>query len=262
MTHRLEAAVLVPVTLLAVTLAGACYRTELEPLGLKDTEAAGDAEVMELAEVDGEMDGDFIDSEHELHPDPSLDDPGPEDQVEEADMYDAEEQGPSIVELSWDDGTCEGHSVPGEDWYPGGMIAVCFTPPSYPCRLLSATFLVFDVGYPDTEFGVRLYRGDGINFRPRTLIPIPTTTAHAGPEGGWVEVDLSEAGVTIDSGDFCVAMEWLTMAGEDIYDPDAQALCHDEDTPYQGRSWIYWASGRLWYSLDFVGMIRALVEVD
>jgi hypothetical protein len=266
MTRRLEAAVIASVTLLAVTLAGACYRTELEPLGLIGTDGAENAEVSDIDDMGWELDGDFIESEHDLQPDPSPDDPGLDDSVEEADeeadLYDAEEQGPSIVWLSWDDGTCEGHSVPGDDWYPGGMIAVCFTPPSYPCRLVSATFLVFDAGYPDTEFGVRLYRGNGINFQPRTLIPIPTTTAHAGPEGGWVEVDLSEAGVTIDSGDFCVAMEWLTLAGEDIYDPDAQALCHDEDTPYQGRSWIYWASERLWYSLDNAGMIRALVEVD
>lgn len=267
MTHRLEAAVLALVTLLAVTLAVACYRTELEPLGLKDIDAAWEVEVA------GEPDGESFDLEIEVQPDPSPDDQGPEDQVEEADeepdLYDAEEQAPSIVELLWDDSTCEEGSAPGGDWYPGGMIAVCFTPPSYPCRLVSANFNVYDVGYPDTEFGVRLFQTDGFQGRPMYSIPIPTTTAHAGPEGGWVEVDLSDAGVVIESGDFCVAMEWLTIFGDSFEDTQAQAICADSDSTYQGRSWIYWAIERIWKNTDEANegpgwnvMIRAFVEVD
>lgn len=257
MTHRLGAAVLVPVTLLVLTLTGACYRTVLAPVGLKDTG------------VDEESEEDVIEAEHDVQPDPSSDNPDMGDTAEEPDMDDAEEPEPSLEELTWDDGSCEMINGPGGDYGPGGMIAACFTPPSYPCRLHSATFLVANIGYPETEFGVRLFRGDGFQGRPRTVISIPATRGIAGPGGGWVDVDLFSLDVTIDSGDFCVAMEWLTPIGTDIYDPDAQALCSDNDSPDPGRSWIRWPDMGPWYDFSEIGiqvptdvMIRAFVEVD
>jgi hypothetical protein len=170
------------------------------------------------------------------------------------------------TELSWDDGTCEMTNGPGGDSGPGGMIAACFTPRVYPVLVSRAGFFVAGIGKPTTTFGVRLFNGDGKDGRPGSEIPIPKTTGAATSPQAWVYVDLSAASVSIASGAFCVAMEWLTPFGSNLQSPDAQVLCSDNDKP-DGRSWIRWAKDGSWWGFEEIGvkiptdvMIRAVVS--
>jgi len=168
--------------------------------------------------------------------------------------------------LAYDDDTCDMSNGPAGDTNPGGMIAVCFTPPAYPCALRSASFFVGHGGVPTTTFGVRVFAAEGEQGPPATAITIPETTSAASAPGTWVEVDLTGAEVTITSGDFCVAMEWLTPFGANPGNPDAQILCSDNTDPDHERTWIYWADTPGWHLIDDIGvqvatdgMIRATV---
>ncbi len=161
--------------------------------------------------------------------------------------------------LQYDDGVCDITNGPGGDSGPGGMIAGCFTPSAYPAKLKSADFFIAAGGKVTTTFGVRVFRADGPGGEPKTEIAIPETTAAATQGDSWVTVDLAAAGVTIDSGDFCVAMEWLTPFGININDPQSQLLCGDLDPPFEKKSYILWAMDKQWKSFVDIG---AKVDLD
>lgn len=155
------------------------------------------------------------------------------------------------LELKYDDGTPEGMNSPWDDGV-GSQYGVRFTPPAYPARIIKASFYVSMVGQPATQFGVRVYEGSGINGGPGAdLLGSPVVAAATSGEQ-WVEVDLSGQNLVVDSGDFFIAMEWLTDPGPQGM--NAQFLADDINQP-DGRSW--WMSGATgtWQTIDTVGVL-------
>ncbi len=166
-------------------------------------------------------------------------------------------------EISYDDGIPEAQHSP---WYdkPGGQLAVVFTPAFYPAALANVRYLVGINGIPATEFRVRVFGGtvsDGPDERHDLLKSEVTTSAEFGNK--WVEVDLSDQNIIIQSGDFCVSMEWLTPPGD--YGRNAQFIGVDYSNP-DGRSWWKTDSVSRWERIQDVAnigdrdvMIRATV---
>jgi len=174
--------------------------------------------------------------------------------------YYTADEGP--VELKYDDGTTEVHNAPRED-DSGGQCAVMFTPSFYPARLKEVSFFVTKLGRPKTKFRVRVYKGGGENGGPGTSLLQAEVFASAEGANEWVKVDLSSRNITIDSGDFFVAMEWATAAGKE--GDMAQHLGTDRSSP-DGRSWWKWAKKEQWQPIERIGtggmrdlMIRATV---
>jgi hypothetical protein len=166
--------------------------------------------------------------------------------------------------LESDDNTCEAVIGPYGDDVPGGMIANCFIPPSWPTKIKSARFFVGQYyGIPTTEFGVRVFRETG--GRPGTEIIFAAVKGSASAGNTWASVDLEPAEIVIDSGNFCVAMEWLTCWGPILDEPESQILCADNDSPL-GRTWIRLISAGTWESIatlsytDVNAMIRVRVK--
>jgi hypothetical protein len=158
---------------------------------------------------------------------------------------------PQEVELKYDDGTPEGMNSPWDDGV-GSQYGVGFTPPSYPAKIIKASFYVSMVGQPTTPFGVRVYQGGGSNGGPGAdLLGTPVVAAATGGEQ-WVEVDLSNENIVVSSGDFFIAMEWLTDPGPQGM--NAQFLADDINQP-DSRSW--WMSGATdnWQTIDTVGVL-------
>ena len=141
-------------------------------------------------------------------------------------------------EIFYDDGLPESQHSP---WYdePGGQLAVVFTAEDYPTFLRKVRFFVGINGIPKTTFRVRVYGGtlSGGPDESRDLLSSKVTAS--APFGNrWVDVDLSDQNIIITSGDFCVAMEWLTPPGDS--GRSAQFIGADYSKP-DGRSW--WKTG-------------------
>lgn len=73
---------------------------------------------------------------------------------------------------------------------------------------------------------------------------------------------------SIDSGDFCVAMEWLTPFGTSGTNPDSQAVCGDGTAPFEQKSFILWVQDGKWRKFTDIGvkvdldiMIRPTVAI-
>jgi hypothetical protein len=175
--------------------------------------------------------------------------------------YDVSEQ----IELAYDDGTAEEMFSP---WGPTVhvQIAVMFTAPSYPVRLVGARFWVSNWGKPSTPFAVRVYAADDLSGKPGTpLLPPDKIMGSAANGHEWVDVDLSSAGLTV-SGDFFVAMDWLTAPGDQ--GGDAQFLGADHNSPDRRTWWLIDPSKMTWVRVEKIGtpptdrdaMIRAIVE--
>jgi hypothetical protein len=139
--------------------------------------------------------------------------------------------------ISYDDGV-EG----GSYLWPGASVGVRFTPTAYPARLDKGLFLLRSTSYPNT-FTYNVYDGsDGSG--PQNLLASGTTTIRG---SGWHVVDLSNHAVTVNSGDFFLAIELN----------DALWWYFDDTSP-DGRSWDYngvtWSK---WSTNDY--MFRAVV---
>lgn len=167
------------------------------------------------------------------------------------------------TELAHDDNSFEEANSPWGD-LAGSMIGMRFTPPGYPTHLRTARFFVVGGGVYDTAFRVRVFLADGYQGAPGTDVLIGDATGVATAPETWVDVDLSRFEVTIDSGEFYVAMQWLTPPG--MQGADAQFLGMDQTEPDR-RCWWYDVASDLWIRVESVGasgdrdgMIRAVVD--
>lgn len=168
-------------------------------------------------------------------------------------------------EIIYDDNTMDGNHSPWTDRI-GGQLAVVFTPTFYPAALTKVRFFVSYAGIPVTEFRVRVYSGsieDGPDDNDLLASEV-TASAEASLGLEWVEVDLLDQNILITSGDFCVAMEWLTPPGID--GKDAQFIGMDYSQPDR-RSWWKTDSSSVWKRIEEVGqdvdrdvMIRAIIS--
>jgi hypothetical protein len=168
-------------------------------------------------------------------------------------------------EIFFDDGSNEGNHSPWSD-ETGGQLAVVFTPPFYPAILKKVRFFVGTGGIPTTPFRVRVYAAT-VSSGPDdkdllTSKVLASAEASFGHE--WVEVDLSNQNIIFTSGDFCVAMEWLTAPGN--MGSDAQFIGADYAKPDR-RSWWKTHASSGWKRIEEVAdegdrdvMIRTTVE--
>ncbi len=88
--------------------------------------------------------------------------------------------------------------------------ALRMTPAGYPCDILSISVNIFDGTWPAgnilNPMEVLVYAGDGTGGLPGTLLGSKVVT----PTGyNWVDVDMSDLGITITDGDFYAAMKQI-----------------------------------------------------
>jgi hypothetical protein len=169
------------------------------------------------------------------------------------------------IEIIYDDNIMDGNHSPWSD-QTGGQLAVVFTPEFYPAALKKVRFFVSHPGVPTAEFGVRVYSGsieDGPDDNDLLKSEV-TGSAEAVMGLEWVEVDLSDHNIQFTSGDFFVAMEWLTPPG--ISGDNAQFIGVDYSQPDR-RSWWKTDLSSPWkrieeieYDIDRDVMIRATVS--
>ncbi|MDH5705156.1 MAG: hypothetical protein OEZ45_03980 [Candidatus Aminicenantes bacterium] len=166
-------------------------------------------------------------------------------------------------EIFYDDGLPESQHSPWTN-ATGGQLAAVFTPTFYPAVLARVRFLLGINGIPTTEFRVRVFGAtvsNGPDESQDLLASEVTASALFGNK--WVEVDLSDQNIIITSGDFCVAMEWLTPPGD--HGENAQFIGVDHSNP-DGRSWWKTDSRSQWERIEEVAnigdrdvMIRATI---
>jgi len=152
-------------------------------------------------------------------------------------------------EIFYDDGLPEAQHSPWTD-ETGGQLAVVFTPTFYPASLTKVRFLVGINGIPSTEFRVRVFGAtvsEGPDESQDLLASKVTASAPFGNK--WVEVDLSDQNVVITSGDFSVAVEWLTPPG--VHGENAQFIGVDYGKPDR----------RSWWKTDFRSQWERIEEV-
>ena len=129
----------------------------------------------------------------------------------------------------------------------GMMEAVRFTPSCYPATITRGMFcLVSTTGSYSKTFEYRIYSGGAGG--PVSLLASGTSTLR---RPGWHSIDLSRHGVTINSGDFYLA---IVMPDDDL------GWGVDLEEPVAGRSWEY-SSMTGWYKwlvCDY--MFRAVIS--
>jgi hypothetical protein len=167
-------------------------------------------------------------------------------------------------EIFYDDGTIDSQYSPWV-YETGSQIGVIFSPSFYPAVLTKARFFVGMNGIPTTRFRVRVFGGTvaaGPDENDDFLESHVTASAPFGNK--WIDVDLSTQNIIITSGDFCVAMEWLTPPGD--RGESAQCLGADNSDP-DARSWWKADSRSDWIRIDDVAnvgdrdiMIRATIS--
>jgi len=152
-------------------------------------------------------------------------------------------------EIFYDDGLPEGQHSPWTD-DTGGQLAVVFTPGFYPAVLTKVRFLVGINGIPSTEFRVRVFAATVSEGPDENQDLLASEVIASAPFGNrWVEVDLSDQNIIIDSGDFSVAMEWLTPPG--VHGENAQFIGVDYGKPDR----------RSWWKTDFHSVWERIEEV-
>jgi hypothetical protein len=136
-------------------------------------------------------------------------------------------------QLAYDDGAADESIGYGG---AGGVLAVRVTPDTYPCYPTHVRLFP----YTKTTTTVAVWDDDA-NGLPGTLLG--TVTARPRILGDWYDVDISQLGLTIDSGSIYVG--WIEGAfflnGFD-YDP-----------PYYQRSWV--SDGAEWNPLEYYGYL-------
>ncbi len=84
--------------------------------------------------------------------------------------------------------------------------ALRMTPAAYPCDILSVSVNIFNGSWPTgnilTPMEVLVYAGDGAGGLPGTVLGSKVVTP---ADYNWVEVDMSDLGITITDGDFYVS---------------------------------------------------------
>jgi hypothetical protein len=166
-------------------------------------------------------------------------------------------------EIFYDDGLPEGQHSPWTD-ETGGQLAVVFTPGFYPAVLARVRFLVGINGIPSTEFRVRVFAATVSEGPDESQDLLASKITASAPFGNrWVEVDLSDQNIIISSGDFSVAMEWLTPPGN--HGENAQFIGVDYSNPDK-RSWWKTDFRSQWVRIEEVAnvgdrdvMIRATI---
>lgn len=152
-------------------------------------------------------------------------------------------------EIFYDDGLPEAQHSPWTD-ETGGQLGVVFTPRFHPAVLTKVRFLVGINGIPATEFRVRVFGASLSNGPDESQDLLASEVTASAPFGNkWVEVDLSAQNVIVTSGDFCVAMEWLTPPG--AHGEKAQFIGVDYSNP----------DGRSWWKTDFCSEWKRIEEV-
>lgn len=157
------------------------------------------------------------------------------------------------IELTYDDGSPDGALcwTNGE----GGVFAVRFTPPGYPCRVVEARYFIA-AGWPDDvhqSFGAVVYTGSA--HGPGGSVGGETAQPSRG--NAWIDVDLSWEKIVISTGDFFVGNKQTTSY------PECEGQCFDTTGTPEGRSWQF--NGQSWTLLPAEYgnlMIRAIVQID
>ncbi|MCB9087174.1 MAG: T9SS type A sorting domain-containing protein [Calditrichae bacterium] len=160
------------------------------------------------------------------------------------------------VELLYDDNTGEGNLSIGAT--AEGDLAVRFTPNVYPSTLLSIKVWFSATADPAAMTSGNYTVWDGTSAGPGTSL---ATGSHPINRGGFETVDVSSAGVTINSDDFFISYN----------EPNGEALfiTWDTDGVYSDRSWVNAPLiGFPWQTLGNTGiagfdnnlMIRAIVQ--
>jgi hypothetical protein len=174
-------------------------------------------------------------------------------------------QDEKVDELFYDDGIIDQRNSPWSE-QAGGQLAVCFTPNSYPATIRNVRFFVGGNGVPMKAFRVHVYPGAGSTGPLEEDLLDVQILAAASYGNQWIEVDLSEYGISIAEGDFFIAMEWLTPPGN--YGMEAQMLGADTSDPSR-RSWWKHRPDSDWVRIEEISdagdrdlMIRAAVAVD
>ena len=157
-------------------------------------------------------------------------------------------------EIIYDDGEAENYAV----WVQGGnMNALRFTPAGYPCDVLSASIYVGDGSYPQGEdilqpFEVAVYDATGADNLPGAELGRVEVTPE---QFGWIAVDFASLGITIESGDFYVAM----IQGGNY--PECLALGVDESNPVMRSYSRNVTNGQGWTTAGYTDfMMRAVCE--
>jgi uncharacterized membrane protein YgcG len=152
----------------------------------------------------------------------------------------ATQRGQSDV-IFYDDGIQNGLYA----WLSGIRVGVRYTPSAYPVKLDKALLLLASSSYPNT-FTYYVYDGSNATG-PQNVLASGTTTIRG---GGWHVVDLSAFSLTINSGDFFVAIE---------INSDLRYL-FDSTSPDQ-RSWGF--AGGTWTKRTVIDyMFRAVVTTQ
>ncbi len=152
-------------------------------------------------------------------------------------------------EIFYDDGLPEAQHSPWTD-ETGGQLGVVFTPKFHPAVLTRVRFLVGINGIPTTEFRVRVFGASLSNGPDESQDLLASVVTASTPFGNkWVEVNLLDQNIIITSGDFCVAMEWLTPPG--AHGENAQFIGVDYSNP----------DGRSWWKTDFRSEWKRIEEV-
>ena len=170
----------------------------------------------------------------------------------------------STEELFYDDGEIDQRNSPWSE-QAGGQVAVAFTPDSYPVTIQKVRFYIGSNGIPTKAFRVRIYPGDRMTGPVEQDLLEVKVMAVASYADQWVEINLSEYGITVPEGDFFVAMEWLTPPGN--YGTRAQMLGADTSEPDR-RSWWKHYPDSDWVRIEKISdsgdrdlMIRATVII-
>jgi len=130
-------------------------------------------------------------------------------------------------------------------WTAGNRVGVRYTPSAYPVKLDKALLRLASTSYPNT-FTYYVYDGSNASG-PQNVLASGTTTIRG---GGWHVVDLSALSLTINSGDFFVAIE-LNNNLRWYYDntsPDQRSW------DFAGGTWTKWTES------DY--MFRAVVTTQ
>jgi hypothetical protein len=120
-------------------------------------------------------------------------------------------------------------------------------------------------GIPTTKFRVRVFGGTAASGPDENKDFLESYVTASAPFGNkWMDVDLSTQNIIINSGDFCIAMEWLTPPGD--RGESAQCLGADNSAP-DARSWWKADSSSDWIRIEDVAnvgdrdiMIRATIS--
>jgi len=129
--------------------------------------------------------------------------------------------------ISYDDGI----ETSVYNWVAGNRVGVRFTPTAFPAKVDKGLFLLASSSYPNT-FNYYVYEGSDATG-PQNLLASGATTIYG---SGWHLVDLSSYAITINSGDFFLAIElnsdlWWYYDGTS---PDERSW------DYAGGTWSKW----------------------